>query len=57
MSFDVSIIIPCKDESETIRLLLAALRDQTYPQDKMEIIIAEGMSSDDTREKIANFQK
>lgn len=57
MSFDVSIIIPCKDESETIRLLLAALRDQTYPQDKMEIIIADGMSSDDTREKIANFQK
>lgn len=57
MPVEVSIIIPCKDEGETIRLLLAALKDQTYPQDKIEIIIADGMSVDDTREKIGEFQK
>ncbi len=52
----VSIIVPCYNEQDTIHLLLEALLEQTYPQQEMEVIIADGMSTDLTREKIAAFQ-
>ena len=53
----VSIIVPCYNEQSTIRLLLEALLEQTFPRADMEVIIADGMSSDDTRGEIAAFQK
>lgn len=52
----VSIIVPCYNEQSTIRLLLDAIQRQTYPLAEMEIVIADGMSSDRTREEIAAFQ-
>ena len=52
----VSIIVPCYNEQSTIRLLLEALCAQTYPRADMEVIIADGMSQDGTREKISAFQ-
>ncbi len=52
----VSIIIPCYNEQATIALLLRALYDQTYPHTSMEVVIADGLSSDRTRETIAQFQ-
>lgn len=52
----VSIIVPCYNEQSTIRLLLEALRDQTFPRHDMEVIISDGMSTDDTRGAIAAFQ-
>lgn len=53
----VSIIVPCYNEQATIRKLLEALRSQTYPLAKMEVVISDGMSTDGTREAIAAFQK
>lgn len=53
----VSVVIPCYNEQSTIRLLLMALREQTFPIAEMEVIIADGMSSDGTREVITSFQK
>ncbi len=53
----VSVIIPCYNEEATIRKLLEALRSQTYPLMKMEVVISDGFSSDRTREVIAEFQK
>jgi glycosyltransferase involved in cell wall biosynthesis len=52
----VSIIVPCYNERETIRLLLDAIHGQTYPVSEMEVIIADGLSTDDTRREIAAFQ-
>ena len=52
----VSVIIPCYNEQSTIRLLLEALCAQTYPRAEMEVIIADGMSQDKTRETISAFQ-
>jgi len=57
MSPRVSVIIPCYNEQSTIRLLLEALREQTYPRAEMEVIISDGMSRDGTRDAIAAFQK
>lgn len=52
----ISIIVPCYNEQDTIRLLLDSIDRQTYPKEDLEIIIADGMSSDGTRQVIADFQ-
>jgi len=52
----VSIIVPCYNEQATIRLLLDAVLAQTYPRSQMEIVIADGLSQDKTRDVIASFQ-
>jgi succinoglycan biosynthesis protein ExoA len=53
----VSIIVPCYNEQSTIRLLLEALCGQTYPRSEMEVIVADGLSTDGTRDVITAFQK
>jgi glycosyltransferase involved in cell wall biosynthesis len=53
----VSIIIPCYNEQSTICLLLGALYGQTYPRQEIEVVIADGLSSDGTRAEIASFQQ
>jgi glycosyltransferase involved in cell wall biosynthesis len=57
MSPRVSIIVPCYNEQSTIRLLLEALLEQTYPRAEMEVIVSDGLSTDGTRDVIAAFQK
>jgi succinoglycan biosynthesis protein ExoA len=52
----VSVIVPCYNEEATIGLLLDALHQQTFPREKTEILIADGMSTDGTRGVIAAFQ-
>jgi len=51
----VSVIIPCYNEEKTIGLLLDSLLNQTYPQDQLEVVIADGMSEDNTRDEITRF--
>lgn len=52
----VSIIVPCYNEQTTIHELLNAIYHQTYPRSKIAVIIADGMSTDGTRQAIKNFQ-
>jgi glycosyltransferase involved in cell wall biosynthesis len=54
---NVSIIVPCLNEQATIESLLKAIYQQTYPRDEMEVIIADGLSIDNTREVITNFSQ
>jgi len=53
----VSIFIPCYNEEKTIGLLLDAIRNQTYPLDHLEVVIADASSTDGTRQVIANYQQ
>lgn len=58
----VSIIIPCYNEQATIRLLLDAICEQTVylrpgGAENLEVIIADGISTDRTREEVAAFQR
>ena len=53
----VSIIVPCYNEQATIRFLLDAIYAQTYPRPELEVIIADGLSEDDTRTEIITFQR
>jgi succinoglycan biosynthesis protein ExoA len=53
----VSIIIPCYNEEKTIVGLMDAIVRQTYPIKSIEVIIADGNSTDQTREKLEGFRK
>jgi cellulose synthase/poly-beta-1,6-N-acetylglucosamine synthase-like glycosyltransferase len=53
----VSIVVPCYNEQATIRQLLEALFQQTFPYTEMEVVIADGLSQDGTRDKIISFQQ
>lgn len=46
----ISIIIPVKNEAKNIGECIEKLINQTYPKDKIELIITDGMSIDKTRE-------
>lgn len=48
--------MPCYNEQQTIRLLLDSIYHQTYPRHKLEVIIADGLSTDNTRQEIQDFQ-
>lgn len=52
----ISIIVPCYNEEATIGLLLEAVRQQTFPVQEMELIISDGLSTDNTRQVIAKFK-
>lgn len=52
----VSIIVPCFNEEATISSLLEAIYTQTYPRQQVEVIISDGLSTDNTRKEIALFQ-
>jgi glycosyltransferase involved in cell wall biosynthesis len=51
----VSVIMPVRNEAAFIERSLGALLRQTYPSDSMEIIVADGMSTDSTREIIGKM--
>jgi glycosyltransferase involved in cell wall biosynthesis len=51
----VSVIIPCFNEERTIAQVLEALQRQTFPLADMEVVIADGMSTDGTRRVIQAF--
>lgn len=55
MNPKVSIIVPCYNEEGTISLLLEAIYGQSYDRSAMEVVIADGMSTDDTRVRIEEF--
>ena len=52
----VSVIIPCYNEERFIGKALEYLADQYQPED-YEIIVVDGMSEDQTREVVAEFQR
>ena len=54
---NVTVIVPCYNEQDTIHLLLESLCNQTYRLDELEVVIADGMSSDRTRAVISEFQQ
>lgn len=55
MAKRISLIIPCYNEQASIGLLLESIHRQTCTLDEIEVIIADGMSTDGTREVIHNF--
>jgi len=53
----ISIILPIRNEVKEIGKCLDAILMQDFPSDQIEIIIADGMSTDGTREKVKSYRK
>lgn len=53
----VSVIIPVRNEENHIESCISNLLDTTYPLSKIEIIVIDGESSDNTREVIKHLQE
>ncbi len=53
----ISILIPIRNEVDYIERCLDAILAQDYPPDRIEILIAEGMSNDGTREKLRAYER
>src|SRR3990172_3332671 len=53
----VSVIVPCFNEEQTINELLEAIYLQDFPRRNIEVIIADGMSTDNSRFRIGKFKK
>ena len=52
----VSVILPVRNESVFIARSLNSVLSQDYPSDRFEIIVADGMSDDDTRDQVRQWQ-
>lgn len=52
----VSVIMPIRNEANFIERCLRAIFDQTYPSDLLEIVIADGESTDETRSIIESLK-
>ena len=46
---NVTVIMPVRNEGSFIRQSLTAVLEQDYPKEKMEILVVDGMSEDETR--------
>ncbi len=51
----ISVIIPTLNESEYITQTLQQLHDQTYPKHRMEIIVVDGGSTDETQDIVTEW--
>ncbi len=52
---EVSVVIPVRNERSRLRECLAALVEQDYPAERMEILVVDGRSDDGTRGIIKEF--
>ncbi len=53
MPAQVAVIVPARDEGETIASCLAGLRGQTYPPDRVQLLVVDDHSSDGTAAIVA----
>jgi glycosyltransferase involved in cell wall biosynthesis len=53
----ISIIIPILNEEEYISVCLNSILQSDYPQNSMEILLVDGISTDDTRTIIQKYQE
>jgi glycosyltransferase involved in cell wall biosynthesis len=53
----VSIILPCRNEERFLGACLDSILASEYPPDRIEILIADGRSTDGTRELVASYAR
>ncbi len=53
----VTVIIPCRNEAQHIRIVLDDLIAQDYPKEKIEVLFGDGESSDKTPEIIVEYSR
>jgi succinoglycan biosynthesis protein ExoA len=53
----VSVVLPIRNEARFIERSISAVLAQDYPADRIEIIVADGMSTDNTRAIVRSFEE
>ncbi|WP_374119116.1 glycosyltransferase family 2 protein [Clostridium sp. OS1-26] len=53
----VSIIIPCRNEEKYIGKCIDTFINQTYPKECFEVFVCDGMSTDNTRDIVREYEK
>ena len=53
----VSVVIPCRNESETIKACLESLAASDYQSNRFEVLVVDGSSTDTTRAIVLEHQK
>ena len=53
----VSIVMPIRNESDFIERTIQSILDNDYPKDKIEILVADGMSDDGTRDVVTHMHE
>lgn len=51
----LSVIVPIYNEEKYIRRCIDSILQQDYPQDNLEVLLVDGMSTDQTREIVARY--
>ena len=51
----ISVIIPSRNEEQFIRKCLNSIIQQTYPMDKVEVLVVDGISSDKTKDVVKEY--
>lgn len=52
----ISIVIATKNSEKTLALTLQSIKNQSYPQDKVEVLVIDGISQDTTRMIAKKFE-
>ncbi len=53
----LSVLIPCRNEVESLGRCLASVIASDYPEDRMEVLVVDGASTDGTRAVIAHWAR
>ncbi len=53
----VSIVVPLRNEAPYIDECIASYLSQDYPSNRLEVVVADGMSSDGSAERVAEFAR
>ncbi len=53
----VSVIMPCRNEERHLGRCLESILASDYPSDRMELLVVDGMSSDRTRDIVAEYAR
>jgi len=53
----VSVVVPCLNEERYVAACLDSILATTYPADRLEVLIVDGMSEDRTRQIVAAYAK
>lgn len=54
---EISVVVTCFNEEKTIGECLASLMNQSYPEDRYEIVVADGNSTDKTLDVVRSFDR
>lgn len=53
----VSVIVPCRNEEKFISRCLDSIISNSYPKERMEVLVLDGMSEDMTRSIVEDFSR